>query len=294
MVARQIGPMVVIVGETASGKSALALEVARKFNGEIISADSWQVYRGFDIGTAKPTAEEQVAVGHHVIDIVDAPEGFSAAVFKRLATKAIEDILARGKLPILAGGTGLYIDSVVYDYGFLPRPSAALRAELNALTIPELIERAKRGGYDVDGIDTRNKRRIIRLIENQGALPTRANMRQNTVLLGIAVPRDTLRERVEARVDYMLEQGLANEVKYLADTYGWDVEPMKGVGYREFKEYFEGSQNIEQTRERIVVNTMALAKKQRTWFKRNKSIHWISAPVNLHGVDEFITTVLNN
>ena len=131
--------LLVIVGETASGKSALAMQMAKQYNGEIIAADAWTVYRGFDIGTAKPSAAEQAAVPHHMLDVADPATGFSAAVFKRLAEPIITDIHARGKLPILVGGSGLYIDSILYDYSFLEQPPARLRAELNDATIPELL-----------------------------------------------------------------------------------------------------------------------------------------------------------
>jgi tRNA dimethylallyltransferase len=269
-------PLVVIAGETASGKSALAMELARQFNGEIISADAWTVYQHFDIGTAKPTIKERREIPHHLIDIAKASDGFSAAIFKRKAQDAISDIACMGKLPILAGGTGLYIDSILYDYEFMPAPEPTVRDRLNAMTIPELLDEAHGRGIDTSGIDKRNKRRIIRLIENEGALPERSSLRKNTLVLGVTIPKEQLEQRIMQRVDTMIEAGLELEVKVLAELYGWEVEPMKGIGYREFREYFEGTQTLQQTNDRIISGTLRLAKKQRTWFRRNESIQWVS------------------
>ncbi len=273
-------PLIVVVGETASGKSALALALAEHFEGELICADSWTVYKGFNIGTAKPSVEEQGRIKHHLLDIADPAVGFSAVEFKKQAVAAIADIASRGKLPIMVGGTGLYIDSVLFDYQFLPAPPDGLRQELSALSLEQLQQKAQQAGLDTTDIDMRNKRRIIRLIENNGLKPTKQPLRDNTLMLGIAVDRDHLRQRVEARVDAMMAAGLEDEVKTLAERYGWEAEPMKGIGYREWQPYFrdgQGEQTIGQTRERIITATMGLAKRQRTWFRPNKSIHWLSA-----------------
>lgn len=286
-------PLIVVVGETASGKSALALDLAKKFGGEIICADSWTVYKGFDIGTAKPSKQERAIVPHHLLDVADPRDGFSAVIFQRLAQEAISAINKRGKVPILVGGTGLYIDSVIYDYGFLSAPPPELRKRLSGMSLEEILKLAKSKGFDTSGIDNRNKRRVIRLIENEGELPTRKPLRSNTLLLGIQTPRDTLTGRITDRVDSMLKAGLEFEVKKLAEEYGWNAEPMKGVGYKEWREYFEGSASLEEARQRIIKNTLDLAKRQRTWFKRNKSIHWIATPVKKLLVDELVTTYLN-
>ena len=287
-------PLVVIVGETSSGKSALALELAEKFNGEIIAADSWTVYKQFDIGTAKPSSHEQAMVPYHLLDVAEPAEGFSAVVFKRLARKAIGSISARGKLPILVGGTGLYIDSVIFDYGFLPPSDPALRAELKAVELPELLARAKKLRLDTTGIDLRNKRRIIRLIENNGVRPSKQSLRENTLILGLSISRDELSAKIEQRVDAMISMGLEGEVRSLAETYGWEAEPMKGIGYREWKEYFAGTQTLAETRAQIIKNTLNLAKRQRTWFKQNYSIHWLNNRDKDAQAVELITTLLNN
>lgn len=291
MAASKYPPLVVIVGETASGKSALALKLAQRFNGEVIAADSWTVYKEFDIGTAKPTKVEQAKVPHHLLDVTDAKDGFSAPQFKRLAEQAINEVAKRGKLPILVGGTGLYVDSVIYNYQFLPGSSPERRRELDALTLAELHRQAEVMGLDATGIDMRNKRRVIRLIEVNGARPTKEPLRSHTLVLGVQLEREHLRERVEARVSHMLEEGLADEVKQLARKYGWDVEPMKGIGYREFYDYFNGTQTLQLTTERIVAATMGLAKRQRTWFKRNTDVIY---PCNFEEAVELTTTFLNN
>jgi len=283
-------PLVVIVGETASGKSALALELAERFNGELICADSWTVYRGFDIGAAKPTRREKMLVSHHLLDVADPLKGFSAVKFQELARDAVVEITSHGKLPIMVGGTGLYIDSVLYDYGFLGAPSPELRTELSALTLDRLIERATAAGFDLHDIDLRNKRRVMRVIENEGARPTKKELRPNTLVLGLRTSREVLVERVTARVDAMLAAGLEAEVQELAERYGWEVEPMKGIGYREWRQYFLGDRTLAETRARIIKSTMDLAKRQRTWFKRNSSIHWLDDRSN---AVEVITTFLN-
>jgi tRNA dimethylallyltransferase len=284
-------PLIVIAGETASGKSALAMRLAEMFGGEIVAADSWTVYKDFDIGTAKPIREDRARIPHHLLDIADPRDGFSAAAYKTLAVDAIADIAGRHKLPIMVGGTGLYIDSVIFDYSFLPPATPETRTALNTLSIEELLQKVTRAGIDTLGIDLRNKRRIIRLLETSGARPARKELEPNTLVIGLQVARDTLRERIASRVDMMLAAGLKEEVEALRSKYGWDVEPMKGIGYREFRDYFSGTQTLEQTRERIIGASMNLAKRQRTWFKRNKSIHYISKQAE---AVELVTTFLNN
>lgn len=276
--ASKINPLIAIYGETASGKSQLALLLAQKFNGEIIAADSWTVYKDFDIGTAKPTPGQRTLIRHHLVDVADAPEGFNAAIYKDLALSAIADIEARGKLPILVGGTNLYIDSVLYNYSFLPPVPPSDREARNQKSLTDLLNEAASAGIDMSGIDIRNKRRVIRALESGGKQPTNTQLRPNTLLLGVQTNRETLRQRVTERVDEMLELGLEQEVSRLSKKYGWDAEPMKGIGYREWQEYFDGSKTLAETREQIITATMNLAKRQRTWLVRNNSIHWVSNP----------------
>jgi tRNA dimethylallyltransferase len=286
-------PLVVIVGETASGKTALAMELARRLNGEIICADSWTVYKGFDIGTAKPSVSDQKQIRHHLLDVADPAVGFSAVEFQKLAKAAIQDIHNRGKLSIMVGGTGLYIDSVIYDFGFLPAPDPAQREELNNLSLEEVLERAELLGLDTSKVDIRNKRRVIRLIENNGQFPTKQDLRENTVLIGLSVERDDLKTRIGRRVAAMLAAGLEWEVAQLVKHYGWNAEPMKGIGYASWKGYFEGTQDLETTRQHIIKSTQDLAKRQRTWFKRNSGIQWFDNRGELQNIVDFVTTRLN-
>jgi tRNA dimethylallyltransferase len=285
-------PLLVIVGETASGKSALAMELAKRFDGEIISADSWTVRRGVDIGTAKPTAAERQMVPHHLLDVVGPDKDFTAAVFKKLAQQAITDISNRGKLPIMVGGTGLYIDGVLFDYSFLPASDQKLRQQLNDMTIPGLLKRIKDNEIELGDVDIRNKRRLIRLIENDGILPTKHELRDNTLVIGLRSDRQELEERITKRVDGMLAAGLEQEVKVLVGRYGWQAEGLKGIGYAQWQDYFSGRKNLAETRSAIIKATQDLAKRQRTWFRRNNCIQWFSTPVNQTDVVELVTTFL--
>lgn len=288
-----MSPLVVIVGETASGKTSLSIELAKKLDGEIICADSWTVYKGFDIGTAKPTAAERQGIPHHLLDVAEPSEGFSAAVFQRLAKQAIKDITSRGKLPIIVGGTGLYADSILYDYSFLPLADPAEREKLNALSLEELLQKAETMQLDTSAIDIRNKRRIIRLIENNGVLPTKHPLRENTIVLGLKRPLNELRERVVQRIDGMVKDGLADEVARLGEQYGWDCEPMKAPAYRAFRHYCQGEIPLAEAKFRMVQNDLQLAKKQRTWFKRNDSIQWIEPGYKIDVICELVLKTLN-
>ncbi len=294
MASTRISPLLVIVGETASGKTALAIKIAQAFNGEIICADSWTVRRKVDIGTAKPTLSQQAQVPHHLLNIVEPCEDFTAALFKNLATEAISDISSRGKLPIMVGGSGLYVDGVLYDYGFLPGGSRLQREKLNKLSLLELVGMIDKRGINRNNIDLRNKRRLIRLIESDGARPTKKSLRQNTLILGLQVERAVLKQRIMQRLDSMLEAGLEDEVRHLVEVYGWNCEALKGVSYAQWKSYFEGHENRDQTCQRIIKDTLALAKRQRTWFRRNKSIHWLVTPVKWHTVVDLVTTKLES
>lgn len=267
-------PLIVIVGETASGKSDLALTLAKQFNGEIINADSWSVYRDFNIGTAKPSNLEKKEIKHHLIDIVDPNEGFSAAEFKKLALVALDEIYAKRKVPILVGGTGLYIDCLIYDYSFLPASSKKDRIRYENLSLDKLVKMCRELQYDTKDLDLGNKRRVIRLLENQGKRPTSKPLRENTLILGIQIDSKKLETNIQNRTKTMMAEGLKHEVKSLVDKYGWEIEPMKGIGYREFRDYFEKNISEQELTVRINRDTLKLVKKQKTWFKRNKSIQW--------------------
>ncbi len=271
------GPLVVIVGQTASGKSAIAMQLAKEFSGEIIAADSWTVRRQLDIGTAKPSLGEQNKTPHHLIDIVDPCGDFTAVEFQRLARQASQDISWRNKLPLLVGGTGLYIDSILYNYSFSPKGTELQRERYNQMSIEQLIQEASDRQLNLESIDIRNKRRIIRLLETDGYAPQKQPLRPNTLVIGIKYPREQLLSQIEARVERMIQAGLEQEVRDLSEHYGWDCEGLKGIGYIEWRDYFSGQQSLEQTKQRIIQATRQLAKRQNTWFKRNKDIIWCSS-----------------
>ncbi len=293
MAKAQLKPLIVIVGSTAAGKSDLSINLAKKIGGEIVSADSWVIRQELDIGTAKPTDADMKSVPHHMINIIKPCDYYSAALFKNDANRSIDNIYERSSIPILVGGTGLYVDAIIYDYSFLPSPSDEQRIELNALSISELVELANSRSINITTIDQRNKRRLIRAIETNGAVPDKKTLRENTLIIGLSIQKEKLIYRIESRVDLMLKNGLESEVKNLSEKYGWDCEALKGIGYHEWREFFNSNQSLAETRNRIIKNTLALSKRQATWFKRNKSTHWFSAPVNYAEIDDLVTTFLN-
>ncbi len=272
--------LVAIVGPTASGKSDLAIELAEKFDGEIICADSRTVYKGMDIGTAKPTKEDQARVRHHLVDLVEPGEAFSVADFKRMAEQAIADIQARGKVPIIVGGSGLYISVLLYDFQLLPPADHAFRQQLEELTTPQLIEKLEQVDPDsAAAIDTKNRRRVIRAIETAGLPKVRLTaLRPNCLLIGIGLNKEILRQRITERADKMIARGLLDEVRFLGEKYGWDSEAMTGIGYRVFKRAALGEQMVDEAKQQFIKGDIALAKKQMTWFNRDKNIQWIESP----------------
>lgn len=282
-------PLVVIVGQTASGKSALAYDLARCFSGEIIAADSRTVYRGMDIGTAKPSKEERQLIPHHLVDVVDPTTSFTVSDFKDLAVKAIADISARAKLPILVGGTGLYVDAVIYDFGFRVAPDAALRKKLEQLSVGELQSQLFERGIDLPN-NAQNPRHLIRALETGGEVSVRKPLRKHTLVIGIEIEADRLKQRIVSRVDQMVENGLVDEVRTLSAKYGWDAPAFLAPGYRAFRPYLENTITLDEAKRQFVQNDMQYAKRQKTWFKRNKSINWISKPED--AVD-LVTTLLN-
>lgn len=264
--------LVVIVGTTASGKSAAAMQIAQQYGGEIICADSRTVYRGMDIGTAKPSPEDRAQVPHHLLDVVNPDEKFTAASFQTLANHAITDIQNRGKIPILVGGTGLYVDAVIYNYSFR-EADPKCRRELEKLTVNELQTKIQELGLPMPE-NSKNPRHLIKVLETNGVDAQKQPLRDNTLVLGIDAPTETLKERISQRVEQMIAAGLEAEVKALAEKYGWQAEAMKGIGYREWQAYFADEQTLQETQELIIKNTWQYARRQRTWFKRNRDIHW--------------------
>lgn len=272
--AAKLDKLVVVVGTTASGKSGQALEMAQAYNGEIIAADSRTIYKGMDIGTAKPSIEDQRLVPHHLLDLIEPDQKFSVAEFQTLANRAIEDIQNRGKLPILVGGTGLYIDAVIYNYSFR-QTDPKIRKQLEALTIEELHQKIDEAGLDLPE-NAQNKRHLIRVLESNGQASKKQPLRPNTLVLGIGWPSEVLKQRIAQRVQQMLDMGLEQEVTQLVQQYGWNAEAMKGIGYREWKAYFDKNADLITTREAIITDTWQYARRQRTWFKRNQDIHWLN------------------
>jgi tRNA dimethylallyltransferase len=283
-------PLVVILGPTASGKTALALDLAERYNGEIIAADSRTVYKGMNIGTAKPTAAERARMPHHLLDVAAPDQLFTVADFQKLAQKAISDITARGKVPFLVGGSGLYIDAVIYNFTFRKAPDQAERVRLEELSTDELQRLAAARNLPLPE-NARNPRHLIRLLETGGELPRRDELRPHTLLLGLDPGREILRRKIIQRVDTMMEQGFLTEVRELSEQYGWDVPALLAPGYRAFRLYLEGAISLEEAKQQFVQNDMQYAKRQQTWFKRNGDIHWISKTAE--AVD-LITTLLNN
>jgi len=270
-------PLIVVVGETASGKSNLAMQIAEQHDGEIICADSRTVYKGMDIGTAKPSLADQRAVPHHLLDLVEPGQAYSAAAFKQAALNAIDDIASRGKLPVMVGGSGLYIDAVIFDYKF-GQVDVAKRAELNMLSLAELHERAHRLGIKETEVDFANRRHLQRAVEAGKVLKNKQHLRPNTLVLGLKLDGETLKERIAHRLDAMMGDGLVAEVAVLGKKYGWENEAMRGTGYRFFGEYIRGEVSLEEAKARFVQGDISLAKRQRTWFRRNPFIQWFDAP----------------
>jgi tRNA dimethylallyltransferase len=263
--------------------------IARKYGGEIIAADSRTVYRGMDIGTAKPTSEDQQEVRHHLLDVRDPDETFSAAEFKEMATAAIDEIQGRGKLPILVGGTGLYVDSIIFDYQFGPAADEQKRTELSGLSIEELQSMCRENNIDLP-INSQNKRHLIRAIELGGLLRHKKELRDHTFVVGISTERGILRQRIEKRAHEMVAEGVVEEVRRIGQKYQWKGEALKGNIYRIFRGVVEDQISLRLALEEFVRSDMALAKRQMTWFKRNPAIHWSNDPDELLAqVDTFLS-----
>ena len=274
--------IIVIVGPTAVGKTALAIDLAQALNGEIISGDSQQVYRKLDIGTAKATPEEQAAAPHHLIDVREVTESYSAFDFVREAKQAIAEITARGKLPIIAGGTGLYIQSLLEGYhlgGEVPHEEIlAYRAQLDLLSDEDLYQRVTELGLVIPQI---NRRRAMRALEIAHFGKDLANEETDyePYLICLDDDRSLIYDRINRRVDRMLEEGLLEEARWLYDHYP-DVQASKGIGYKELFPYFKGEQSLAEASEILKRNTRRFAKRQLTWFRNRMEVTFyaISSP----------------
>ena len=299
--------VIVIAGPTASGKTSLGVELAKKINGEVISADSMQIYKDMTIGTAKPTPEETENIPHYLIDFVSPDERYSVADFKKDAEEKIDEILAKGKVPIIVGGTGLYIDSLVYgiefpdiEYDEEYRNSLMKEAETEE-GLNKLYEEAKKIDPEaMEKISPSDKKRISRVLEiyhATGKTKTELEIKSREkgvkydyIVFAIDWDREKLYERINLRVDIMIEQGLVDEVKNVYNKYEKFPTAMQGLGYKEVVEYLEGKISFEEMVEKIKLETRHFAKRQLTWFRKNKDIIWIDGQQDkLKNVDFIIS-----
>ncbi|MGP4040218.1 tRNA (adenosine(37)-N6)-dimethylallyltransferase MiaA [Gracilibacillus sp. D59] len=283
--------LVVIVGPTAVGKTALSIEVAKKFNGEIISGDSMQIYRGLDIGTAKVTEAEKDGIPHYMLDILEPHQSFSVADFQKQVQQNIEEIHQKHKLPIIAGGTGLYIQSVLYDYQFAVNERSTeyheqIESEIEREGIDYVYQRLKRvDPLQAEKIHPNNQRRLIRALEvfdRTGMTMTEYQQKQleqsryDFRIVGLQMDRPLLYERINKRVDQMIESGLIEEVNRLYQEGLENTQAMRGIGYKEILPYIKGEQSLEEVIDTLKRNSRRFAKRQYTWFKNKMPVDWYS------------------
>jgi len=268
-------PLVVIAGPTASGKTSLAVRLAKKFGGEIICADSRSIYKGMDIGTAKATIKEMQGVPHWGLDLVEPGDYFTVFDFKAYANAKIEDIRSRGKVPFLVGGTGLYIDSVIFDYQFGTEIDVDKRTTLNGMSIEELYVYCSEKGIDLPE-NSKNKRYVIRAIEKYGGqVSKREDPMDGTILVAISTDRDVLRDRIAKRAEQMFDDNVVNEAKMLGKKYGWVSEAMTSNIYPLIHAYLGGDITLAEAKEKFATLDWRLAKRQLTWLRRNQYIKWL-------------------
>jgi len=304
-----MGNVIVIVGPTASGKTKISIELAKRINGEIISADSMQVYKYMDIGTAKPDEEERAGIKHYLIDEIYPDEEFSVARFKELALKYINEILQKGKVPIVAGGTGLYINSLIYNINFSETISdwelrESLKKEAEEKGNDFLHEKLRSIDPEAASrIHVNDIKRIIRAIEvykhtNKPISYHQELSRQHPpehrfLLIGLRMDRERLYERINKRVDIMIERGLIEEVKNLIKLgYDKNTVAMQGLGYKEILAYLRGEMSLEDAIYILKRDTRRYAKRQITWFKRIENIHWIDVD-KCEGMSEILRNINN-
>ena len=287
-----MNPIICIVGPTASGKTALAVELAKELNGEVVSCDSMQVYKRMDIGTAKPTMEEMQGIPHHMIDVAEPDEDFSVSRYCCMATPIVDDIVARGKTAIIAGGTGLYMDSLIRGNAFAPFPSTGVRERLEAQADSEGMEAmlSRLSSIDPEAaarLHLSDRKRIIRALEvylETGQTITEHNRRTQLIppkysplWLGLDFDdRAELYRRIDARVDFMLDMGLIAEIQgLLASGIPPKCTAMQAIGYKEFVSALHGEETIAQAAEAVKKSSRHYAKRQLTWFRRNPKLHWL-------------------
>lgn len=280
---------VVIAGATATGKTDVAVELAERIQGEVVSVDSMQVYRGLDIGTAKPSLKVRQRVPHHLIDVVGLTETFDAACFVRLAGVAIGEIQARGHVPILCGGTGLYFNAWMNGLGTAPAPDPTLRAELEAMPLPALLdELARKDWQTFDEIDVANRRRVVRAVEvirltgkpfsSQRARWSERGPELRGRMFGLRRSREDQVRRVEQRVDAMFAAGLVEETRrLLAEGLEQNRTAMQAIGYRQVVEHLRGERRLRETVELVKARTRQYTRRQATWFGTQLDLEWMEA-----------------
>ena len=302
-----------VVGPTASGKTKMAVALARRFGGEVVSVDSMQIYRGMTIGTAAPTAEEMEGVPHHMIAVADPAEQWSAARFCQAADACIQEILSRGKLPVLAGGTGLYLDALIRGDDFAPGSQGGevrlrLQRELREQGPEALLERLRTVDPETAGrLHLRDEKRILRALEiyEQTGEPMSLRDRRGrqrpdryeAVYIGLSFrDREDLRRRIDRRVDDMVRQGLLQEVQDLLDSgLPRDATALQAIGYKQFLAVADGAATTDQAVEEVKLRSRQYAKRQLTWLRRNPDIHWIlwdrepDFPAALQNATDFLT-----
>ncbi|TCT26685.1 tRNA dimethylallyltransferase [Melghiribacillus thermohalophilus] len=284
-------PVVAVVGPTAVGKTKLSVELAKRFSGEVISGDSMQIYRGMDIGTAKITENEKQGIPHYMIDIKDPDESFSVYEFQQMVQRHIQQIHKRGNLPIIAGGTGFYIHAALYDFQFTDlrrneQFEQELKEQIEKRGMEPYYERLKEIDPEhAEKIHPNNIRRVIRALEiyeTTGKTMTEIQREQTSdspyhpILIGLEMDRNELYERINRRVDQMMEQGLLDEVTRLYEKGLKDTQAMQGIGYKEFIPYFEGDISLEEAVEMLKRNSRRYAKRQYTYFKNKLDVRWYS------------------
>lgn len=266
-------PLIAIVGPTASGKTSLAIRLARQYGGEIICADSRTIYKGMDIGTAKPTPHEQALVPHWGLDLVEPGQRFTVVDFQRYANRQIAAIRQRGRIPFLVGGTGLYVDAVLYKFQF-PTVNKKLMQQLQGYSIETLHEHCRVHNIELPN-NKYNKRHVINTIVREGQQLQRSeHVDKNTYVVGIATPRDVLRRRIAERTEQLFAHGVVQEATELAAYYGWESEAMTGNIYPIIHKLQQGEYTLEQAKAAFCTADWRLAKRQMTWLRRNPDIIW--------------------
>ena len=300
--------VIVICGPTASGKTALSIELAKKINGEIVSADSMQIYKDMDIGTAKPTVEEMQGIEHYLIDFVPPDDRYSVADYKIDAKKAIKKILEKGKTPIIVGGTGLYVDSLIYEIEypnieFDENYRKELEEQVEKQGLDKLYEQAKIiDPQAIEKISKNDKKRILRVLEiyhatgktktEQEVESRKKEVEYDYKVFALNWDREKLYERINKRVDIMIEQGLIEEVKQISKKYNKFPTAMQGLGYKEVVEYLEGNCTKEEMIEKIKKETRHYAKRQLTWFRKNSQTIWLNGQDDIQkNIDNILSNI---